>query len=501
MPDSSRPQPLAHPPAGARSRLPLAAVLSANAVSISGNSLTLIGVPWFALETTGSAAKAGLVAFCAAAPVVLSALAGGPVIDRIGRRRVSVASDLVCALALAAIPLLSRAGLLQFWMLCALMAVTGLFHAPGETARHVLVPDLARHSGTPLARAASLYDAVSRGARMTGAAIGGLLVALMGADTVLYVDAATFLASSLLVLTGLRGVPSAEPLRDAPALNLATYRADLREGYSFLLRTRLLLAVNLMVMITNGLALSWSSVLLPIHAREELGGSAAQGLLVAVFGGSALAGALLYGAIGTRFPRRPVFTAGFLISTAPILTAAFTDTIPPMLVAAALGGLGAGVLNPILTVAFYEVVPEELRSRVGSASTASVLLTTPLGGLTAGLLVESVGITAALLVVGGAFLLATLSPLLFPVWRELDAPAAGRRATGKGKVSGSSTGPDGSSGPGSSTGPDGPSGPGGSRDPGGSRGPDGPSGPGGASSSGPATPDPVPAPGGTTPRR
>ncbi|MFF8601672.1 MFS transporter [Streptomyces sp. NPDC015232] len=442
-----------------RSRRPLTAVLSANAVSISGNSLTLIGVPWFALETTGSAGKAGLVAFCAAVPVVVSAIAGGPVIDRIGRRRVSVVSDLVCALALAAIPLLNAAGLLHFWMLCALMGVTGLFHAPGETARHVLVPDLARHAGTPLSRAASLYDAVSRGARMTGAAVGGLLVALIGADTVLYVDAGTFLVSALLVLAGLRGIPAAEPLRDAPALNLAAYRADLREGYAFLLRTRLLLAVDLMVMVTNGLALSWSAVLLPIHAREELGGAAAQGLLVAVFGGSALAGALLYGAVGHRFPRRPVFTVGFLISTAPILTAAFTDTVAPMVVAGVLGGLGAGVLNPILTTAFYETVPEELRSRVGGASTAAVLLTTPLGGLAAGFLVESVGITGALLTIGGAYVLATLSPLLFPVWRELDAPAGG-------------TGPAGDTGPAAA-----------------------------ASSSGPATPAPAPVPGATPPRR
>ncbi|MGW5419339.1 MFS transporter [Streptomyces sp. NPDC003943] len=443
------------------SRTPLASVLAANAISISGNSLTLIGVPWFALETTGSPGKAGLVAFCAAVPVVVSAIAGGPVIDRIGRRRVSVASDLVCALALAAIPLLNGAGLLRFWMLCALMGVTGLFHAPGETARHVLVPDLAERAGTPLSRAASLYDAVSRGARMTGAAVGGLLVALIGADTVLYVDGATFLVSALLVLAGLRGVPAAEPLRDAPALNLAAYRADLREGYSFLLRTRLLLAVDLMVMVTNGLALSWSAVLLPIHAREELGGSAAQGLLVAVFGGSALAGALLYGALGQRFPRRPVFTAGFLISGAPILTAAFTDTIPPMVVAAVLGGLGAGVLNPILTTAFYEVVPEELRSRVGGASTAAVLLTTPLGGLAAGFLVESVGITGALLTVGGAFVLATLSPLLFPVWRELDAPAyASAKAATKAAAK-----------------------------------------PAGPSSSGPSTPGPAPEPAARTPRR
>ncbi|MEF9883188.1 MFS transporter [Streptomyces sp. P9-A4] len=454
-------------------RAPLATVLAANAISISGNSLTLIAVPWFALETTGSPGKAGLVAFCAALPVILSAIVGGPVIDRIGRRRVSIASDLVCALALAAIPLLNHAGVLRFWMLCALMAVTGLFHAPGETARNVLTPDLAERAGTPLSRATSFYDAVSRGARMTGAALAGLLVAFLGADTVLYIDAATFAVSALLVLIGLRGVPSAEPARGAPPLSLAVYRADLREGYSFMLRTRLLLGVNLMVMITNGLAQSWSSVLLPVHAREELGGSAALGLLVAVFGGCALAGALLYAAVGHRFPRRPVLAVGFLLCGAPVyVTAAVTDTTPPLLVVMALGGLGAGVLNPILGAVFYEIVPEGLRSRVGSASTASVLLTTPLGGLAAGYLVERVGITTTLLSLAGVYFLATLCPLVFPSWRAMDAPHAAP-AVGKAEVEVAVE----SEGEGKGDGE------------------------GGVSRTEPSTPVPVPGSGGTTPRR
>ncbi|MER7946570.1 MFS transporter [Streptomyces sp. NPDC096079] len=414
-----------------RDRLPLGTVLTANAVSVTGNSLTLIGVPWFALDTTGSPGKAGLVAFCAAVPVVLAAIAGGPVIDRLGRRRVSIASDLVCGLALAAIPLLHQTGALRFWMLCALMAVTGLFHAPGEMARHVLVPDLAGRAGTSLTRAASLYDAVARGARMTGAAIAGLLVAFMGPGTVLYLDAATFAVSALLVTAGLRGVPSAEPQRDGPRLSPARYRADLREGYAFLFRARLLLAITVMVMVTNGLNQSWSAVLLPVHAKEDLGGPAAQGLLVSVFAGCALAGALLYGAVGERFPRRAVFTVGFLLCGAPpYAVAALTHTTAPLLVTMVAAGFGVGVLNPILTTVIYEQVPDALRSRVAGASTAGVLLTTPLGGLAAGFLVERIGLTATLLGIGAAYFLATLSPMVFPAWRGMDRPPAAPAAEG-----------------------------------------------------------------------
>ncbi|MFJ3911739.1 putative MFS family arabinose efflux permease [Streptomyces sp. 2132.2] len=411
------------------SRRPFAAVLAANTISIAGSSVTLIGVPWFVLQTTGSAGRAGVVAFCATLPVVVAALVGGPVIDRIGRRRVSALSDLVCAVSVGAIPLLHYAGVLEFWMLCALMAVGGLVHTPGLTARAVLLPNLAEHAGTPLSRAASLYDAVSRGARMIGAALAGVLIAFFGAESALLLDAASFAVSALLVSAFLRGVPAAEPQPGAGKISLAGYRAELAEGWRFLTRARLLLGITLMVMMTNGLDQGWSAVLLPVHGREALGGATAVGLLVSVFGGFALLGALLYGLWGERFSRRAVFTVAFLLCGAPrYAVAAFTGTPLPLALTMALSGLGAGMLNPILTTVIYERVPEELRSRVSGVTTAGCELTMPLGGLAAGLLVDGLGATRALLLFGGTYLLVTLSPLVFPAWRTMERPEVGASA-------------------------------------------------------------------------
>lgn len=413
------------------SRRPLVAVLAANTISIAGSSLTLIGVPWFVLQTTGSAGRAGIVAFCATLPVVVAALVGGPVIDRIGRRRVSAASDLICGLAVGAIPLLHHAGALEFWMLCALMAVGGLVHTPGLTARSVLLPQLAEHAGTTIVRAASLYDAVSRGARMIGAALAGVLIAAFGAETVLLLDAATFGASALLVTAFLRGIPAAEPQRTAGKVSFGAYRAELAEGWAFLTRSRLLMGVTVMVMMTNGLDQGWSSVLLPVHGRDALGGATTLGLMISLFGGSALLGALLYGAWGERFPRRAVFAVAFLVSGAPrYVMAAFTDTTLPLAVTMALAGLGAGMLNPILTTVMFEQVPEELRSRVAGVTTAGCELTMPLGGLAAGLLVDGFGVGRALLLFGGTYLLSTLAPLVFPAWRGLDHKPAVSRTEG-----------------------------------------------------------------------
>ncbi|MFJ9530606.1 MFS transporter [Streptomyces cyaneofuscatus] len=409
-------------PAGRRT--PLAATLAANSISTAGTSLTLIGVPWFVLETTGSAGRAGVVAFCATLPIVLAALIGGPFIDRVGRRRVAVASDTVCGLAIAAIPLLHHVGALEFWMLCALMALNGFAHTPGNTARYVLIPDLAEHAGTTLPRAASLFDAVSRGARMVGAALAGVLIAFAGSETVLLLDAATFALSALLIAIGVRGLSSAEPRKGGAPVSLHTYGTELREGYGHLLGNRLLLAVVVMVMFMNGTDQGWNAVLLPVHAEAELGGAKAIGLLTALFGAGGLTGALLYGAVGHRFSQRAVFTVCVILCGAPrFLVAGVTGTVLPLAVTMLLGGIAGGVLNPILTTVIYERVPDRLRSRVSGALTAGCEFAMPLGGLAAGLLVEGMGASGALLAMGGVYLVATLSPLVFPSWRTMEGPA------------------------------------------------------------------------------
>ncbi|MGW7290769.1 MFS transporter [Streptomyces xiamenensis] len=402
-------------------RRPLAMVLAANLVSIAGNCLTYMGVPWFVLQSTGSAAKAGIVAFCTLLPAVLAAFVTGPVIDWMGRQRVSVASDLACGVAVAAIPLLQIAGILQFWMLCVLMAMTGLFRAPGETARGVMLPTLAERAGMSLTRAAALYDGAARCAALTASALGGVLIAVLGAEKVLLLDAATFAVAAPLFAFGVRGLPKARAQRRAEPASPRSYRRELVDGYRFVAAMPLLLGLCLMTLVTRGLDQGWSAVLLPLHTREELDGAVDLGLLNAAFGVCALAGALVYGAVGSRFRRWPLFTIAFLIGGLPrFVVAVFADTFTPLAAIMAVEGLAFGVLGPIMATVMYETVPEDLRSRVLSATTASVQLVTPLGGLAAGLLVDSVGLSSTLLAFGGVYLLATLCPVIFPAWRKMD---------------------------------------------------------------------------------
>ena len=140
---------------GGRSR-GLIGVLSAEAASFTANRMLSIAVPWFVLTTTGSVAKTGLVAFCQITPFVIVQALAGPLIDRVGPRRVSIGGDVVSLAAATAIPVLYAADALPLWALMALMAVLGAGEGPATAAKSVFIPSATRAAGVPIERGTGL---------------------------------------------------------------------------------------------------------------------------------------------------------------------------------------------------------------------------------------------------------------------------------------------------------------------------------------------------------
>lgn len=401
----------------------LLALLGANVVSVAGNSLTELGLPWFVLVTTGSAARSGIVAFCAMAPVVVSAMLLGPLVDRVGRRRVAVVSDLATGVFTAAVPLLLLAHALPFWALCLLLGIAGFCHAPGDTARAALVPELAARAGSPLdmplSRVTGLYDGASRCASMIGAGLGGVLVSAMGPSRVLLVDAGTFAVSAAILARGVRG-GATRAQGAVTRFSLGAYRGELAAGLRVVRHTPLLLGICATTLAAQGLDQGWSTVLLPDDVRTKFGSALALGLLETLFGLFAFAGALLYSAYGHRVPRRGLYAGAFLVVGAPrFLVAAATHSPAPLAVMMSVEGLACGCLNPIVDATVFTAVPDHLRGRVVGAMSSVALTITPLGGLVAGYAVMTAGLGPALLAVAGLYVVVTLLPPLHPAWRDM----------------------------------------------------------------------------------
>src|SRR5215469_16994963 len=97
-----------------RTRLPLAAFFLGSVISYVGDTLTLLAIPWFVLQTTGSVTQTGITAFFSVTPMALSAFFGSALVDRWGYKRTSVLGDLASGLTVALIPLLHATGGLGF---------------------------------------------------------------------------------------------------------------------------------------------------------------------------------------------------------------------------------------------------------------------------------------------------------------------------------------------------------------------------------------------------
>lgn len=402
--------------AGTR-RGPLYALYVADSISLTGNAVAQLAVPWFVLVTTGSPALTGLAVFFNFLPVVIAGVFGGVIVDRLGFRTTSVVADLTSAAAVAAIPLLDATVGIELWQLMTLVFLGALLDAPGTTARAALFPDVVELAGVRMERASGIRGGVQRGSLLVGAPLGGVLVATFGATAALWLNAASFLVSAALVAVV---VPAAA--RDVGGEIRQPFVADLAEGIRFIWNHRLVRAIVLTVLVTNFLDAPFA-VVMPVYAREAFGSAVDLGLMFGVFGGAALAGSLVFGLVGHRLPRRLTFVSCFLIWAVDYLVLATLPSLPVTLVALAMGGLAVGPLNPLLGTLTYEIVPAHLRGRVLGAATSGVWAAIPAGILLGGLLADAVGVARTLFAIGACYVAVATFGFFNPAFREMDRRA------------------------------------------------------------------------------
>lgn len=415
---------------GDRSRRGLVGLLTAEGISRAGTMMSALAIPWFVLVTTGSPTLTGLAAFAEMTPYVLASGLGGPVVDRIGARRVAIGANLLAALLVALIPVLHVRGLLGPGALMAVVAVVGAARG-AASCTYVLVPGVAEIAGTPIERVTGLHDGINRTAQMVGAPLAGVLLAVWSADVVLVLDAVTFVVAGLLMAAT---VPRAADPRHNPALvadspdhgtGMHGYLASLREGFGFLRADRTLVAIAVMVLVTNLLDMAYASVLLPVWVHDELGSPLGLGLITGLFGVGAVLGSAAYAWLGPRLPRRQTFAWCFLVGGAPRLVAlALATTLPPVLLVVLVAGLACGGINPILGAVEFERVPRHLQARVIGAVGAIAWAGIPLGGLLGGFAVGALGLSGALLAAAATYAVATAAPFVLPSFRGFDRTAA-----------------------------------------------------------------------------
>ncbi|WP_099022309.1 MFS transporter [Mycolicibacterium palauense] len=399
-------------------RGPALLILFAALMAGAGNGISIVAFPWLVLQRSGSAFNASLVAMAGTLPLLAATLIAGTAVDYLGRRRVSLISDGLSALSVAAVPVIALslgADAVNTAVLAGLAALGALFDPAGMTARETMLPEAARRAGWTLDHANSIYEAVFNLAYIVGPGLGGLLIATLGGIDTMWVTAATFVLSiaaiSVLRLEGV-GRPDHTQLPER-------VWAGVVEGLGFVWNNRVLRTLAVIDLLLTGLYMPMESVLFPKYFTDRNEPAHLGWVLMALSIGG-LVGALSYSVLARYVARRTTVLVAVLTLGVAMTVIAFLPPLPLILALCAVIGLMFGPIQPIYNYVMQTRAPQHLRGRVVGVMGSLAYAAGPLGLILAGPLADAAGLQVTFLALSVPMLIIGMIAVGLPSLRELD---------------------------------------------------------------------------------
>jgi len=370
-------------------------------VSLLGTFIQNIALGWLIYRLTDSAVYLGLIGFAGQIPSLILTPIAGVYADRLNRRKVLIAAQIISMLMAFTMAGLYFAGLIQVWHIIVIAIINGMALAFDTPFRHAFLLDMVGDKDL-LQNAIALNSTLINGARFIGPMLGGFLIALFGEGYCFLINGLSFLAV-IFALLALDVVPTHRGKQHGSVLR------ELIEGFQYSYNFKPIKYLLILVITTGFFGLPYQ-VFLPVFARDILqGGSQMLGFLTGSMGAGALLGAFYLasrkGVCG--IPRLILISAitfglalmGFSLSVYPLLS----------LILMFFTGFGMIVQFASTNTLLQTIVDEDKRGRVVALYGMSFMGITPLGSLLLGTITPWAGVKYTILVSGFICLIAALN--------------------------------------------------------------------------------------------
>ncbi len=374
--------------------------------SLVGSGIWMVALVWQIVAIGGGAAELSLVAGASAVGMLLTTLLGGALADRIPQRRILLVVELVRAVSVGVVALMSLTGGLAVWQLTAVALVGGIMAGLYYPAYSALLPSVVPEEQL---LAANGFEGMARPVLMQagGPALASALIAMSSPGAALAVAALTGIVAAACILklpeTPVRGVRSgadagAEVATRHPA---AALLVDVRDGFAYMVRTPWLLGTLTFASLLILLIMGPFEVLVPFVIKDTAGGGPEDhALILAAFGiGGAVGSAVI---ASLRMPRRYLTVMNLLwaFGCLPLAVFGLTDQIWIMAIAAFAVGAAFNGGVVIWGTLLQRRVPPEMLGRVSSLDFFVSLAFMPVSMAFAGPAGESFGLPAVFLIAG-----------------------------------------------------------------------------------------------------
>jgi len=382
-------------------------------ISLFGDALTLIALPWFVLQVTGSGTATAGILLTLQLPAILTSMVIGSLIDRFQPRVIITIDNGLRTFIIGLIPILYWFGLLELWLLFLLTFVAGMLVPATEVGSRSLLPDLVEDKDLDAAN--MLWSFSLNLSLVIGPALAGLLVASFGGPAVLLIDAGTFAVMAILAVT-LPILKRSQPAAQAPL----SERLGLRQLWQMKV-VRYTTLLSLVFFFSYGpleAALPlYSDVILQTDARGY-------GLLWSALAVGALIGTLSSTMLSKRLRLGVALPLIALLWGASLLPMMFINNLWLACGLLLLGGLMWGPYTPMETTLLQRNVPKAQLGRVFGARSTLLTGGSPLGLAIGGILLAFVPSTSVIALSAIACILVGLGGLVSPAFRGLSLPSA-----------------------------------------------------------------------------
>jgi MFS family permease len=343
-------------------------------VSSLGSQLTVVAVAYQTYELTHSTAMVGLVSLVALGPTLIGSLLGGAIADAMDRRRLLVATQILLALASAALAANALLPHPRLWVLFVAPGATAAFQGVDFPTRLAVVPMLV--PAEDLASAFALQSVVTNLAVVVGPALAGVMIAQLGLASVYFADVASY--GSTLVAALL--LPTLRPTGGGTAVGLDSIAEGLRY-----LRTQSLLSATFLLDL-NAMVFGMPKAVFPALGIGLFhGGPSTVGLLYAAPGAGAFLASLLSGWVRNVSARGRALVVCMMVWGAAITTFGLVPVLWIGIVLLAVAG-GADIIGGVFRVAILQTTaPQELQGRLGGLFYAAAVTGNRLGDGESGL--------------------------------------------------------------------------------------------------------------------
>lgn len=390
---------------------PVVLLQTANVASATGNGIVMVTIPWLVLNTTGQAAAAGVVAALSAFPALLVTPLVGYAVDRFGRRRLSVITDIASALSVFAFPILALFTNMTFALILVLAVIGATIDPAGYTARKSMIPDVSASAKLDRDSLNGIHEGLFALGWTFGPLIGALSIAAFGAIGSFWIPGVLFLVASIAVLSLRIG----DAGQDARALADSEPIGFLREsiqGFKVLYQDKYLRTITIALIFLAGVYLPTEGLVLPTYF-EANDNSLGLGIVISGMAGGSVVGSFAYGWLTRRFTYTTIVRFVLIGTVVAIIPMSLLPPLPILFGFGIILGLSWGPMNPLINSIVQSRVAPDFQGRVFAIQLSLFYAFPPIAMLVTGFAIDGYGVEivypalAALVAVGSIITLST----------------------------------------------------------------------------------------------